>query len=411
MGWFQDVWAWIVDQFNKITDAIRQWVVDAIDWATTQIRILVMGGRRWLAEFMTTTHGFWLTIGLLIAGTIGAAYVGEAQWFLAIKKYVEEWVEGVKNAAGLVLDWLGFTYLNTIHELALIFNEDYANWWAPIYSAFGTMSQELGLGLSTINLLARAGQQLAFLSLSVAGVPAGAAWIASESDRATFLERMEERWMRYAEDPYLVFSDIDTELVYPAVELLGDEFQRRWLILQNLNEWAQGAADDITSIHDTIDSLIQSLPEEFDIVREGIWNDISTEFTTFMETNVTPWLEKADRAVDRINQTILEQEIKVQKMLAEIAEPGSYLASILIMPEPIRTRQLNTLAYVFERAYEREMEISRPIVRDLVVRDWRNALFALTVTPEVPVERHISEIVPPAKPAPYPIPGWYVGSY
>ena len=411
MGLLEDIGNWIGEQITKITDWIRSFITGAIDQITIWVRALMMGMRRWLAEFMSTTHGFWIAIAVVIVASVGVLYIGSTEWFLAIAEYVKGWIEAAKETMGLVLEWVGFTYFNTIHELALIFVEQYAAWWEPIYQAFASMSQELGVGIGTINTLSRAGQQLAALGFMVAGVPAGAAWIISESDRATWLESVEERWKKYAVNPYAVFTDIDTELVFPAVEMLGEEFQKRWQILQDVQGEVARQFGLWEAMHDTIDDLLESLPEEFAIVRDGIWNDMSTEFERIMDEQVSPFMAKLDAAVLVVNQAIVRQEIKVRAMVEQVRLPGNYLASVFFLPEPLRSEQFRILAYVFGRAYEGEIEASRPIVRQTVTIDRLSSIAALTVTPEIAPVRDTPILSPPDPTPRSQIPGWYVGAY
>ena len=411
MGFFQDVGNWFAEMFQKFTDWVRQLLLDAINGLTIWIRTTMMGARRWLAEFMSTTHGFWIAIAFVIVGAVGLAYVGQTEWFLALGTYVKGWIQAAKDTTGLVLDWLGFTYWNTIHDLARIFVEDYAAWWEPIYQAFGTMSQELGLGIGLINTISRAGQQLAALGFMVAGADAAAAWITAESDRATWLEAVEERWMKYAKNPYAVFTDIDTELVFPAVEMLGEEFQRRWIILQEVNDQVRDIITGTENFEARLNQLIESLPEEFDIVRANVWDQFHTEFTRIYDETINPFLDKVNRAIAVVDDAILRQEIKVQALIDRILLPGSFLATILLLPEPFRTRELNILTYLFERAAAYEVVESIPMVEYHVTVDRHAALRAIVEIAEPEPDRTIWKITPPPKTPTMAIPGWYVGAY
>ena len=369
MGLLANIWNWLGEQFTKLTDWLRQTVTEFLDGVREGIILITHAGKKWLAETMSTTWGFWLCIAIAVGAVIVAGQIKAAAWFILWRKSLEDGIAKLKIDVGTTLGWLNYTLLLEVHQLALILSPEYAKAWEPIYDGFAGIAEELRIGTGTINLMIRGAKQVTVATLLAIGVDPKSAALYADGEATAFLDKVEGRFVKYADDPYSIFSDIDQEIVWPSQAIMSDTFR------SILGDISKNAGDitkwirQVLSIEDALDSLVANLPEEFDAVVKPLWDDMTAEFDAIKETYIIPALVKTEEVVAELESFQAEITEKVEKFIALVANPSDYLLSLLNLSDEERIGSLETIQWVLDEIRRRALAQSVPFVEAITKND------------------------------------------
>ncbi len=337
---------WIDDKIQALTDWLRDFIATAIDNISVFLRVTKHNIKIWLAEFIATTHGFWISIGVVIALVIITTYVGQSEIWLQLVDDVHAIMNNIRAGLGNVLSKTGFSLLNSAHNIALLLNDDYADAWNVVYGSLAGLSEELRLGISTINQAIRNARSVVYSAAIFAGQDTFAAELEFLELEVPFRLKLEERFARYARNPELIFNDIDREIVWPSLNVM-EEGQRD--ILENiagLGLSLSEKADQIVDIRDSFDQFVADLPEEFTDAFNAHWAPFRDKVDAFFENWIVPLQSRLDILINEFNANMSRRDEQIDRLTEAHKLPGSLMANVFMLSEPFRSQELGLISAV-----------------------------------------------------------------
>jgi len=349
---------WVQEQIDKLTAWLREYIAQQLEAFALWLRLAKFDFKVWLSEFTATTHGFWIFIGVIIAGVVLSVYVQQTDAWIKLSGEVTILFEKIKNGFGSILAKTGYSLINTGHNIGMLLNDDYAAAWGLVYDGISAVSEEIHLGISTVTLAIRNVRNLVYVAATFAGQDNLAAEIAYNDLTTTFLERIEGRMRRYVENPQLLFNDIDREIVWPQLEVMQagqGELLGKVLAVES---WISEKTDEITDMRDAFDQLVVDMPQEVEESLNLHWLPLRDRVDNFYADYITPYQETVDAIIGEVGAMLLRQQTALDLLMARYDSPGDMLAAILLLPEPARSIQLARVYAIFNYAGWNEAQLA-----------------------------------------------------
>lgn len=350
MGIFSAISDWVQEQFKKITDWIRNVLAKALDDLRVWIALRVHDFKAWLADFVSTTGGFWITVAVVIGAVVLGAYIGQTAWFTSAVATINTTIDSIKMGTGNILAHLGYSIVNATHNVLLVLNDDYKAAWQVFYKSLSSLSDELRLGVSTINVALRGARTVCYSAMIFAGFSENdaTAWFADNS--STFMSKLEDRFERYTRSPELIFQDIDDELVGPMIELMQGGAQEVLGDIAGAYQMISEKATQLATLKGSFDDFVNGFPDEIAKAMNLTWSKVSEGFDDFYDSYVAPVQKAGDAIAAEVEDFIDSQNEKIKELVEKYESPGDMLAATLLLPEPFRTQQLKRIYDIFNYA-------------------------------------------------------------
>jgi len=363
MSLWSDIVAWFEERIGQKTNEIRQWVIDALDKATAQIRVWKLNIKLWLTEFTSTALGFWLFIGAIIAGVVLVALVKSSELYLKYQAFVQQQLELLKNRIGTTLAYVGYSALLALHNVAMIFVPEYKAAWVEIYDGLAAISEELRLGIEGINAALNAAKAFIKTGLTIGGFIEVGAWEEADRRVGEWLNKLEYRLERYARDPHLIFLDIDEELVSPALEEMNSGVANILADIATLNGTIHDKSEELIKLRNEFETFVNSLPDTIADNARAFTEQMFTRFDTFRETYLDPLIDYTEQLQEEFDRLQENAALRTSENEYKLALPGNLLMQIHEFIEPYRGWQLRLVAFIAGLTQREDAEKVTPYVQ------------------------------------------------
>jgi len=313
MGLFADIGDWVKGAFNDAKNwlytqlsAARDWVIQAINDVTDQIKLLKYRFRKTVSGWLNDPVGFWLVIaGFAALAVFLPSIVSFVTGTVAYKAVVAA-IESVKAFTGTFLAKIGYIQLLSLHKIGLIFIPEYQDFWGKLDAAFAGMAEEIELGVGTINVLMQNVRNLYYSTYSMFGFNSDMIESTFYDDVTKWTAKAQKKWEKYVLDPASFFTDIQKDLIYPALEKQAIAGEDAAKLLLDVNTRVQELVAHSDDVRKDVNSLIAGLPDDIeksvlDKIGEGL-----KAVNTYYDEKLLPFMAKVDEASELIGTTIAE---------------------------------------------------------------------------------------------------------
>ncbi len=344
MGWISDIWDSITDWVRNLLSKALAWIVGKIEDFTVWLKITRHKFNIWLADFASTTLGFWLTLGGAVVIVMGLVFVTRSAWAAKAKLAVNAFLLKMKSTTGTVLGVLKYSEIYSLHQIAKILMPNYRTMWIAFYKAMGALAEEIGLGIGTITAFLRNANNVILSTYTAIGYTPDEAEVIYMRDSNEFFSKVDDRFSGYARNPESIFTDINNEIVRPHLLAQGEKDYKMALILNDVANKVIETDDNIQVVENNLKTLVEDLPDEIDAAISARTDVFFDTIDEFRDEHIIPVIEKLDGVRNVVNDYITTQERQRVVWESMISRPGDLLAQIETLPEPERSEQKRLLA-------------------------------------------------------------------
>ncbi|MBD3390738.1 MAG: hypothetical protein GF410_01870 [Chitinivibrionales bacterium] len=373
MGFFDDVWEVISGPVRALIDevlapalsAIKDWVVglveDLFEWVDYQREY-----REWskrvtrhvIAEWMATDTGLFVAFAALIVsigGSIALIKSGAAKKLWAV---ATELAEAIRVESATFLELIHFREMRLAADILSVVWNDFKELREDFYDGISGLTRELFLEGTTMAGMFRAYQATVQHSYELLGFTWEESELAYLEDCQKFAQHVDDSFGRYATAPGNMFSDFDEMVVKYARERGITARDQYTTDLHDALAGAHQALENIQTVENDLNDLVESLPEEFEVLKETWREDIHKEFLIFMAEEIMPLIERLDKVDVRIADYREDSRLMDLRIQRQMADPVKQLVLIEGMSEEerkVREELLHLLANVPVREAAEEL--------------------------------------------------------
>jgi len=356
MGWLKNLW-------DNVTDWVHDAIVEPIvDWVEELIHDTTVAIRIWKHEFHKLLNK-WLENDFFFLGAIAAtialavfwpqvtAWVGKMTIVVVLKeawKDVEEgWVD--------VLDFIHIVELDTINTILNVFWPDWKAMNAQLIDVTSSLAAELGKGTEYLHAYFSVIHGIAIVENSFVGADPKLAEMQAFEDTSAALQKIDEKFWDYAENPALIVSDMIEDFYLPRAGNIGTAQQD---VIDSVRE----NRDNVVAINTAFHSLegrlthfIEVTPEDLkEIMSERLQPiaDALADALWVMDTEIMP---KVDGVIDALELQTERQQTINDNVLARIGNPYGLLVQGEFLGVEERESLEDYLAELNRRAEERDL--------------------------------------------------------
>jgi len=413
MGRLKDFWDDVTDWVHdKIVEPIIDWFTDLIEDTRTFIRIWKHEFHKLLAKWLENDL-FFLAV---IAATVVLAFVWPkiVTWagkLTIVMVFKEAWKD-VEEGWVDVLDFIHIIELDAINTVLKIFWPDWKAMNAQIMDVTSQLAAELGKGTEYLHAYFAVIHGIAIVENSFTGVDPRLAEMQAFEDTSKGLQKIDDKFWSYAENPSLIVSDMIEDFYLPR----GNNIR---VAQQDVINSARDSRDKIVGInlalHDfegRLTHFMEMTPEDLrEIIDKRLQPiaDALADGLYVMDTEVMP---KLDGVIDALALREERQQEMNDNILARIDDPYR----LLLQAEFMRPEDLIDLEdYIAEleaRATERELLELMPGIdaaTDTMIE--ATADMFQEAAPVAQPQRTALSFEMPSVPVAGTLPSWYQGEY
>ena len=318
-------------------------VTNGIKWVRAQYRKFKV----WLAEQLVKALDKGWKAALTIVALVTASVVMNIIWTTmkqnAIVKAVMGFIDTVKSAAWRIASMLQLDLVLATLNLAVLLNEKLYNELAPLYDELGNFAEELELDFSYITTFIEVDRAVlqASYALTGAGFLQGSAEFAQ--GLSTWLGRLRERMMLYAEDPQKIFLDIQAEIAGERQKTASEELSKVWAAINFAGDWVRGKGEVILTLVDEIDAQVEKMPQEIQDAIAPWWNDLTDRFDRFELDRWRPFWEHYQTFTEAVSEMFTFYGADITELKRRIEDPLDWIRSLLALPEDERATLESTI--------------------------------------------------------------------
>ena len=264
MGWISDIWDKITNWVRNLVQNALAWIVGKIEDFTVWLKVTRHKFNIWLADFASTTLGFWLTLGGAVVIVLGLVFVTRSGWMAKAKLVVNAFLLKIKVTVGSILGVLKYSEIYSLNEIAKILIPNYRSMWEAFYKAMGALAEEIGLGVGTITAFLRNANNVILSTYTAIGYTPDEAEVIYMRDSNEFFSKVDGRFSQYARNPESILTDINNEIVRPHLLAQGEKDYKLALILNDVADKVIETDANIQVVENNLKSLIEDLPDEID---------------------------------------------------------------------------------------------------------------------------------------------------
>jgi hypothetical protein len=330
-------------------------ITSGIQWVRAQYRKFKV----WLAEqLIKALDKGWkaaLTIVALVTTSIVVGYVWQILMQNAVVVAVKNTLANIAQTIKRFTAFLQVDLIISAMNLAIILNEELYKKLAPLYDELGSFAQELELDVSYVSSFLEVDRAVltAIYSFTDAGFLIAAQKYTD--GLSTWLEKLRANMKRYAEDPSLIFTDIQADITASRVEDGQKELSRIWAAINFSGDWIRARGDALLAMASAIDAAVKSMPKDIQDAIAPWYNDAIARVRAFEEEKWKPFLEHYETFIDTVNDAFLAHGADIEEMKRRIDDPIDWLRSLLAMEENDQATLRTTLNEFFGSLTPREI--------------------------------------------------------
>jgi len=264
---------------------------------------------------------------LLAEGTAAAITASQAtatSYAYVVGTYVQVIYASWQELAGLLhLDILG-----SIHQIAYLLSEDYRKVMNDVFYQVSKVSESIGWGPMTLNLLFENSRTLILNSSSALGEGYDIGQVKWLNTFNQFLHEFSRGTDHYKSHPADLIDWIANNTYRPALDAQATSTRSLYQGIASALGLIKSGAESLTRFKNDVDRLVGDLPE---VIRNQIQpqlNGIIKTYDDFIRLNYTPTIKLIDGTLTILGVDMTEQKKKAADLVARLSRPGHYLKEI-----------------------------------------------------------------------------------
>lgn len=284
MSWWDDLRVWFADQLR----AALGWITEQLNAAAAWLAQTRLKFKFWLADYLATDAGLITFFSIL---ALGAVILPKMAAWLVKTKFVQNillFVSDIKLVLGNVLLAVQAPTITLIHQFLYSFWDEYTQLWDAYYQALGAVCEELGQGVGSLTAVFQAYRGMVYSAYGLAGKDPLVSEAIYFSKIADFMEDIRDKMLRWAANPALMWSDINTELIQPVLNDLTESQAGLANTIVAINEQIIATTKNVTDFIDSVEAFKNSFPEEITEVLDERFGEFFDNYNSFK----TEYIEK-----------------------------------------------------------------------------------------------------------------------
>jgi hypothetical protein len=332
-------------------DVVVGSLVKGIKWVRTKYTLFKL----WLAsQLVQALDEGWkaaLTIVALVTVSIVVGFVWQIAManatFVAVAAAIESIAETIAGlAAALHLD-----LVITLVTLAVLVNSKVAEQLAPLYDQLGSFAEELGLDMGYIVTFLEVDR--AILTATYAFAPfqlieANATYIKGLIE---WLKTLKDRMRAYAENPQLIFTDLQASIIAGRIDPAAEESARVWAAIDLAGEWINAKGEVLITLVNDIESQVANMPTDIQWAIKPWYDDAIAQIRAFETDTWKPFWKEYKTYTDFIDDAFLDYDLDIEAMQRRMDDPLDWLRSLLGLSESDQSTFILTLDEFFGKLF------------------------------------------------------------
>lgn len=313
---FDKIFTWL----GGVVRDLVTWIVDSIENISNESKIRRLIFRDELARLMENDFFFlgysvWaLTIGILGAGLAPAmaawwTWVSTAGWVaeIAIKLDIATWLLRIEQ-------------LRLISQIAAIIFPEYRSISKDVMSAFAGISKIIYKDTEFISGVMQQSRRVLYNAYVLSGHDPETSEVLSYLDADPWITKLNERYRRYVENPYLVWDDFEDQVVKPALALFSEENLKRMAKYEEAHTLAVETVDNLQALTESVQAWVDVHPDQIKAVMDNKIGDALikiNEGIAYVERNI---IETAGEILDLLTENMAKSMARIEIVAASIPE-------------------------------------------------------------------------------------------
>lgn len=276
----------------------------------------------------TASFTDYLDVGLLAAfAVVSALLIGSnAIWAVEARAGLNT----MKSKIGAFLGSIGVRLLLTTHNLLMSVWTDYREFFEEIYNAAGGISSSLGYGLEFLPLALNNAEAVILASGAIIGKDPDEMKVSFLSTAATWIDRLDSNFNRYARNPGAVISDLNEFIKRESEKNFSDNFDGIIGTIGGIVDIAADTTQDVLDLETAIDTLIADLPADAFQAVQDVWGPFHADFTDFRDDYIIPSIEAVQDVVEQLTSDLdIERLTRAEMMDLFRSIPDGLIASLI----------------------------------------------------------------------------------
>jgi len=413
MGWLKDAWnsvtEWVHD---KIVEPVVDWVKEVIHDTTVVIRIWRHEFNKLMSKWLENDFVFFALIAATITGAFLLpqiiTWVNKLTITIALKAAWKDVQEGWID----VLDFIHIVELDTINTILNVFWPDWKAMTAQLTDVTSKLAKELGKSCDYLQAYFAVIHGIAIVENSFIGADPKLAEMQAFEDTAAALQKIDDKFYDYAENPSLIVSDLIEDFYLPRAENIN-------IAQQDVIDSARDSRDRIVGInaalHDfegRLTHFIEMTPDEMQEIISKRLQPIADALAAGLYVMDTEIMPKVNGVIDALALQTDRQNTINANVIARMGDPYSFLLQNELFGAEDQKALQDYLAELNRRSVEEGVEENVPAL-DAVTEAMIEATKGQyeEAPPVVQPARTALSFEMPGIPPAGAIPSWFQGEY
>jgi len=367
MGWLRDVWkkttTWVRE---KIVEPVVDWFEELIHDTTVAIRIWKHEFHKLLAKWLEND---WVFLGL-VAATVAAAILWPkiTTWIgkiTLVKVFKEAWKD-VEEGFASILDFIHIIEIDAINTILKVFWPEWKAMMGQLADVTSALAAELGKGTEYLHAYFSVIHGISIVEHSILGIDPKLSEMSALEDTSRGLQKIDEKFWAYAENPALIVPDIIDDFYLPRAENIGKAQSDLLDSVRDNRDKIVGINDSLHDFESRLKHFLELTPKDLqDIMSERLQPIIDSldDVLFVVDTEIMPRLETA---ISTFEKQFERQEQINERLRIRLDDPYSLLLQNELFGEDDRRALQDYIAELNKRSLGEETAESGPLASEFV---------------------------------------------
>jgi hypothetical protein len=408
MGILSDILVWLATKVRDLVTAI----LAAVTKVSNEVKIARLQIRDFIAQIVEVDILFlaymvW-SVGVTIM-TAGFSAAVAAWW---VESQIKLNLEAFITKLQLTNIALRLEQLQLLSEIAQLFLPQYRAIVQDVYKALAGISKIIYEETNDMSSWMLASRNVCYSAIVMMGGDPDTSEMLSYLAQDPWITKVNKRYRRYVENPYLIMEDLREEIIKPVLAPISAENQERLVRFENAYTWTQENVDNIRNLNDSIRQWIDVHPDDIKAEMDKrigavtVWVDGVLD--VFEEKILTP----VGESIALINERIEENNARMDRLLAQFPDLKNLIYDFYSLDPSDRQDAINMLRQLLDK----ELSYAKQAYReDLSNRytDFKKDLFLRLgeLIETEPTEFEVRDIAVRIPDVKYSTDSWFVGEY
>lgn len=248
-------------------------------------------------------------------------------------------MQSVAFVVSLWSTFAGIIHLKTLlslHEIANLLSINYRIFTRDLFTNISELSHAIGLGAGFIPLALRNARAIVLDASTALGRPYDMAELTYLSTLSDWTAKVSEHAKYYETNPYLIFEDLDTAIIKPAMDTKGSTFRVIYTTIDAIVETSKMVVDNAVELKHDLERFVDDLPT---FVKDQIGSslkDVLKPFDNFIRDDYAPAIAAIDGVMFVIDKRLDDQRAIAKGLIEQLKHPVDMLYTIDDLPEKAR---------------------------------------------------------------------------